>query len=200
MSRVEHFKDGSQPDMFADHFGAATGLSDPVMTADKKGRITYLGRDTSLSNRGDYQARGDYSPEPLHAGTSTALYPSKGNLVTYEEDGSGLAPMGSHEIDSVSVSSQHRRAGIASSMLQYARQFGGDIRHSMTRSSMGSEWSRAVGGLDSEGRDTSSYDYTQTYLIPELTRRATRRDARLTPSEEAAKASVPHPLGIDRMY
>lgn len=78
VSRVEHFQAGTQPDMFADHFGAATGLSDPVMTADKKGRIIYLGRDTSLSNRGDYQARGDYGPEPLHADIDRLLVPVEG--------------------------------------------------------------------------------------------------------------------------
>ena len=199
VSRVDHFQAGTQPDMFADHFGTATGLSDPVMTADKKGRISYLGRDTSWGTRSNYQAHGDYSPEPLHAGTSSALYPSTGNLVTYEQDGSGLGKIGSHEIDSVSVDAQHRRSGIASSLLQYARQFG-DIRHSMVRSANGARWSRAVGGLDSEGRDASTYDYIQTHLIPIRTRAAMQREARLTPAEEAAKASVPNPHGIDRMY
>ena len=192
MGRSEHFKAGTQPDMFAEHFGAATGLSDPEMTTDKQGRIMYLGRDTTWSKSTDYRAHGDYDP--------TALYPSSGYLRTSESGGGGLAPAGSHEIDAVHVDSARRRSGVASSLLQYARQFGGDIRHSMIRSSDGARWSRAVGGPDAEGRDASSYDYVQTHLLPRLARQAVNRDSRLNPAEQRAKASVPHPLGIDRMY
>lgn len=201
MGRNEHFKDGSQqPDMFAEHFGEATSLSEPTMTADKQGRITYLGRDTSLgSGRMGYRAHGDYDPEPLHAGTASALYPVAGNLTTHEHDGSGLAPMGSHEISLVTVDPDRRRSGVATSMLQYSRQFG-DIRHSMTRSSLGAKWSRSVGGPDVEGRDTRTYDYVQSHLIPQMIKRATKRDDQLTDAEYNAKQSVPHLLGIDRMY
>jgi GNAT superfamily N-acetyltransferase len=64
----------------------------------------------------------------------------------WEDSQSTSMWMKPNEISALGVSNEYQRQGVATRMLQVARENGGDPAHSSRRTKAGDEWAKSVGG------------------------------------------------------